>query len=184
MEPLVKDIMVPTGRFAKISDTATFSGAVMALERAHDDFMAGKREQITLLVTDAEGTVTGKLSRQDLVRGMTAFNAKNAGGGFEGLFLVDELRAETMTDKAVLWAFPLEEKCELAKDREIRNFIPAPDASEIIAPEQIINDALYRFAHYGHEFLFVMEGRLLVGILRFDDMYRIVAKLTKSACGI
>ena len=37
MEEHVKDFMVPIAKFPRISDTATFSGAVMALERAQEE---------------------------------------------------------------------------------------------------------------------------------------------------
>jgi hypothetical protein len=184
MEPLVKYHMVPTSRFAKISDTATFSGAVMAMECAHDDFISGKREQITLLVTDANGNVTGKLSPWDLARGLTTLGAKETGSVFRGLFLVEDINADVMADKALHWSYPLDQSCENAKNSQIRSFILSQDATEIIGPEQNLSDALYRFAYYRHEILFVMDGKLVVGILRFDDIYKIIVKMTKSACRI
>ena len=70
MESLVKDLTVPIAKFPRISDTATFSGAVMALERAQEEYLSGKREQRILLVTDSENKVVGKLSPLDVVRGL------------------------------------------------------------------------------------------------------------------
>lgn len=184
MEYIVKDYMVSANRFAKISDTATFSGAVMALERAHDDYLAGKREQEILLVTDGEGRVRGKLSPCDIVRAITLPPSDNSGGTFSGLFMVDALAVEEMTDKAVHWTYTLENSCERLKDEQIQHFISLPNATEIIGTEDNLMTALHRFSHYKHEVLFVMESHLVLGILRFSDLYKIVAKITKSICKI
>jgi hypothetical protein len=42
----------------------------MALERAQEEFLSGKREQRIMLVTDSENKVVGKLSPIDVVRGL------------------------------------------------------------------------------------------------------------------
>lgn len=184
MELIVKDHMVSVNRFAKISDTATFSGAVMALECAHDDYLAGKREQEILLVTDGEGRVIGKLSPNDMVRALTSAAVNDSGGAFRGVYMVDALAVEDMTSKGVHWTYPLEENCERVKDHQIQHFITLPDSTEIIGPEENLNSALHRFSNYNHEILFVMESHIILGIIRFSDMFKIVAKLTKSLCRI
>lgn len=106
MEASVKDFMVPIAKFPRISDTATFSGAVMALERANEEYLSGKREQRILLVTDSENKVVGKLSPLDVVRGLEPDYEK----------LVDEQSSvyvekfsyviQPMKEQTTLWAKP------------------------------------------------------------------------------
>jgi hypothetical protein len=96
----------------------------------------------------------------------------------------DALAVEDMTSRAVHWTYPLEENCERVKDKQIQHFISLPADTEIIGPEENLNTALHRFSNYNHQILFVMESRLVLGILRFSDVFRLITKITKSLCRI
>lgn len=182
MEALVKDLMVPIAKFPRISDTATFSGAVMALERAQEEFMSGKREQRIMLVTDSENKVVGKLSPIDVVRGLEP--------GFDKL--VDEQSSvyvekfdyviQPMKEQTTLWAKPLDDLCDKAKDVLVKDFIQPPKTSQIIDQEANLNIAFHRFVMYRHDSLFVLDGKKLVGLLRFSDVYREISRRIKEAC--
>lgn len=182
MEASVKDFMVPIAKFPRISDTATFSGAVMALERANEEFLSGKREQRILLVTDSENKVVGKLSPLDVIRGLEPNYEK----------LVDEQSSvyvgnfdyviQPMKDQAMLWAKPLDDLCVTAKDVLVRDFIQAPKAHQVIEQDATLNNAFHRFVMFKHDSLFVMDGKKLVGLLRFSDVYREIGRKIKETC--
>jgi len=184
MEAFVKDFMVPIAKFPRISDTATFSGAVMALERAQEEFLSGKREQRILLVTDAENKVIGKLSPIDVVRGLEPNYEK----------LVDEQSSiyvekfdyviQPLKDQTTLWAKPLDDLCDKAKDVLVKDFIQPTRASQVIDQEANLNSAFHRFVMYRHDSLFVMEGKKLVGLLRFTDVYKEISRKIKDSCGL
>jgi len=71
MEKLtVRDLMVPTDKFPKISESAGFYEAFVALETAQEKYLSGKSEQRILLVEDEAGKIIGKLSPIDLLRGL------------------------------------------------------------------------------------------------------------------
>lgn len=184
MESLVKDLTVPIAKFPRISDTATFSGAVMALERAQEEFMSGKREQRIMLVTDSENKVVGKLSPIDVVRGLEPDYDK----------LVDEQTSsrvesfdyviQPMRDQATLWSKPLDDLCSKAKNVQVKDFIKRPKPHQIIDQSESLNMAFHRFVMFRHDSLFVMDGKKLMGMLRFSDVYREIGRRIKDSCGL
>jgi hypothetical protein len=182
MEASVKDFMVPIAKFPRISDTATFSGAVMALERANEEFLSGKREQRILLVTDSENKVVGKLSPLDVVRGLEPDYEKlldEQSSVYVGNF---DYVIQPMKDQAMLWAKPLDDLCITAKDVLVRDFIQAPKAHQVIEQDATLNNAFHRFVMFKHDSLFVMDGKKLVGLLRFSDVYREIGRRIKETC--
>jgi hypothetical protein len=182
MEEHVKDFMVPIAKFPRISDTATFSGAVMALERAQDEYVSGKREQRILLVTDSENKVVGKLSPIDVVRGLEPDYEKlvdEQSSAYVGNF---DYVIQPMKDQAMLWAKPLDDLCTTAKDVLVKDFIQAPKAHQVIEQEATLNSAFHRFVMFKHDSLFVMDGKKLVGLLRFSDVYREIGRKIKDTC--
>jgi CBS domain-containing protein len=182
MEAFVKDFMVPIAKFPRISDTATFSGAVMALERAQEEYMAGKREQRILLVTDNENKVVGKLSPFDVVRGLEPNYEKMVDQ--QSSVYVDNFDyvIQPMKDQAMLWAKPLDDLCTTAKDVLVKDFIQAPKPHQVIDLSESLNHAFHRFVTFKHDSLFVMDGKKLIGLLRFSDVYREIGRRIKDTC--
>lgn len=184
METSVKDLIVPIARFPRISDTATFSGAVMALERAQDEFLSGKREQRVMLVTDSDNKVVGKLSPLDVIRGLEPNYDK----------LVDEQMSvyvekfdyviQPMKEQTTMWSNPLDDLCARAKDVLVKDFILPLKSSQIIDQDANLNDAFHRFVMFRHDSLFVMDGRKLAGLLCFADVYREITRRIKESCGL
>lgn len=184
MEASVKDFMIPIAKFPRISDTATFSGAVMALERAQEEYMSGKREQRILLVTDSENKVVGKLSPIDVVRGLEP-NFDNLVDQQSSTYVDNfDYVIQPMKDQAMLWARPLDDLCTTAKDVLVRDFIQTPKNHQIIDQEATLNSAFHRFVMFKHDSLFVMDGKKLVGMLRFSDVYREIGRRIKESCRI
>lgn len=182
MEAFVKDFMVPITKFPRISDTATFSGAVMALERAQEEFMSGKREQRILLVTDNENKVVGKLSPLDVIRGLEPDYEKlvdEQSSAYVGNF---DYVIQPLKDQSILWASPLDDLCSRAKDILVKDFIQAPRTHQVIDQEATLNSAFHRFVMFKHDSLFVMDGKKLVGLLRFSDVYREIGRKIKETC--
>lgn len=184
MDTNVKDLMVPIAKFPRISDTATFSGAVMALERAQEEYLSGKREQRILLVTDNENKVVGKLSPIDVVRGLEP-DYDNLVDQQSSMYVDNfDYVIQPMKDQALLWAKPLDDLCTRAKDILVRDFVQSPRNHQIIDQNETLNSAFHRFVMFKHDSLFVMDGKKLVGMLRFSDVYREIGRRIKESCRI
>ncbi len=182
MNGTVKDFMVPIGKFPMISDTATFAGAVMALDRAQEEYLSGKREQRILLVRDEDNKIVGKLSPIDVVRGLEPDYDKLVDEQASALVGNFDYVIQTMKNQVTLWSKPLDDLCSTAKDMLVRDFVSNPSQSQIIGAEESLNAAFHRFVMFKHDSLFVMDGQKLVGLIRFSDVYKEISRRIKEVC--
>jgi hypothetical protein len=181
-QSLVKDLTVPISKFPKISDSATFSGAVFTLEKAEEEFNAGKREQRIVVVVDKHNNVVGKLSPLDVVRGLEPNYDKIVDSQHSAHVGNFDYVIQSMKDQTLLWSSPLDDLCATAKDVLVRDFITAPRSSQVIDHEETLDKALHRFVVFRHDSLFVMSGDKLIGLLRFSDVYREISRRLRDTC--
>ena len=62
---LVKDLMVPLSEYATVPEGSTLFEAVLALEKAQEEFDHTKYKHRAVLILDSENRVIGKLSHMD-----------------------------------------------------------------------------------------------------------------------
>ncbi|EPR33119.1 CBS domain containing protein [Alkalidesulfovibrio alkalitolerans DSM 16529] len=182
MNERVRDFMVPISKFPMISEAATFAGAVMALERAQEEYLSGKKEQRILLIQDDEGRIVGKLSPIDVVRGLEPDYDKLVDEQASSRVVNFDYVIQSSKERALLWAKPLDDLCSLAKDVLVKDFIRHPTKSQTIESDEMLNIAFHRFVMFRHDSLFVMEDGKLVGLLRFSDVYREIVRRIKEVC--
>ncbi len=183
-EDKVRNFMKPTNKFPMIPDTATFAAAVLALEKAQDDYMTGKRECRTLLVYDQNDKIVGKLTPIDVVRGLEPQYESVMSPDVHPFMRNVQHVLDTMRERAVLWSKPIDDLCASAQNVRIKDFIQAPLPSQIVQAEESLNLALHHFVAARHDTLFVLDGKKLVGMLRFSDVYREIARRLKDVCRI
>lgn len=178
----VKSMMVPVEKFPRISQEVTFSEAVLALEKAQEDFIAGKQEQRILLVYDNENNkIVGKLTPIDVIRGLEPNYGKlvdtqsSIVRGFD--WLISSMREQMQQISA-----PWDDLCTKVKDVRVKEFLRKPGPSQVVQTEDSMNEALHRYILGGHDSLFVMDGQKLVGVLRFSDVYREILDRIKFVC--
>ncbi|MCK9240982.1 CBS domain-containing protein [Desulfocurvus sp.] len=183
MNGFVKNYTVPVDKFPRISDSATFAEAVLALDKAQEEFASGKREQRILLVADDANKIVGKLSPLDVVRGLEPdFDSlvdAQASSFVSSGYVIDAMKNQTL-----LWSTPLDDLCTTAKKTRVRDFLRKPGPSQVIEAEETLNIAFHRFVLFRHDSLFVTEHQKLVGMLRFSDVYREIAGRIKNVCGV
>ncbi len=182
MDEKVRDFMVPINKFPMILDTTTFAGAVMALEKANEEFMSGKREQRIVLVCNSENQVIGKLSPIDVVRGLEPNYDKVIDKRTSSFVSGFEYVIESMKGQAILWSEPLKDLCMKAQDVRIKSFLVPPSSTQIVQAEDNLNEAFHKFVLYRHDSLFVKEGEKLIGLLRFSDIWREIIRRIRDVC--
>ena len=180
----VKHYMVPIEKFPMIPDTATFTGAVIALEQAQEEFLAGKREQRILLVHDHENRIVGKLSPMDVVRGLEPDYDKLIDPTTHAFVSNFEYMIQSMREQTALWSKPLDDLCRKAKDIQIKDFMKPPQPNQVVRISDSLNEAFHRFVLGRHDSLFVTDGQKLVGMIRFSDVYKEIARRLKEVCRV
>lgn len=175
----VRDLMVAKDRFPKISNQATFFEALVALERAQENYLAGKTEQRILLVEDEHGKVISKISPIDLIRGLeTNYSRIDIGDAIRHSGLTYIWTA--MQKDYRLWEDPFKDLCRKSVEVKIRNFIRAPGEGQTVGPEDTLAKCFHIFVMNRHDSLFVVKGDEIIGLLRFSDVYRKIAQTMKE----
>lgn len=182
----VEDLMIPVGKFPVISQESSLREAILTLDRVEQEFSSGKREQRILLVVDQDNSVVGKLTPKDVIRGLEpnyerllASQAASLASNYGYV-----MHSQSILALQDMTTTPWDDLCAKSKDTRIKDFLLAPPRSQIVELDDTLNKALHRFILGKHHSLFVTNGKQLVGLLRFTDVYReILGKIKHVCCG-
>jgi hypothetical protein len=175
----IQELMRPVEQFPRISDQANFHEAVLALEKAQEEFRAGKAPQRILLVEDKKGTIVGKLSPMDLVRGLEPKYDKIDSLGDDIRFGLPQV-VRSMKEDYRLWQEPLGELCRKAGNIKVENMLNIPGKTQSVKLTERLDNAFHLFVTARHDSLYVMDGDDIVGLLRFSDVYAAICKVVKA----
>lgn len=180
----VWDLVIPAAEFPVISEEASLREAILALDTAHSDFMAGKRKQRLLFVLDSAGDVIGKVSPKDVLKGLIPNYANLADrqaaklpGDFD--YLRNSRALQGLMEYTVM---PWDDLCVMARDVKVKDFVLRPDQNQIVQLRDNLNKAIYRFILGRYDNLFVADDGKLVGMIQFADVYGMVLDRIKTKC--
>jgi len=176
----VRELMRPVEEFPRISSRSTFMEAVDALEKAQEEFGSGKRSQRILLVYDEDGEIVGKLSPMDVVQGLEPC--------YENIdslsrHQLSPILLESMKEELRFWQNPLSDLCRKAYNMKIEKFVRLPTAERMVNADDRMTRAFHLFVMGRHDSLFVRDGKKIVGLIRFSDVYKKIAQ-TMRECPI
>ncbi len=175
----VRELMVPTDRFPKISDNASLFDAAFALEKAQEAFLSGKAEQRSLLVENEKNQVIGKISPIDLFKGLEKnYNKVNVEETLDKFGLKYIWTA--MRKDYNLWESPFRDLCRKAGDVHVKDFVNIPGEGQTVDVEDTLAKCFHLFVVNRHDALFVLEKDKFAGLLRFSDLYRQVSQTMKE----
>ncbi len=175
----IRELMSPVEDFPRVSSETTFYDTLIALEKSQKDFKAGKSKQRILLVEDRDGTILGKVSPMDLIKGLEA--------NYEKIEKPDTLYRwglsyvlESMKEDYRLWQKPLADLCRRSAELKVELFATKPSKGHMVSVDDSIDQAFHLFVMARHDSLFVMEKDKVVGLLRFSDVYRKISEELKQ----
>jgi len=175
----VKDLMVAVDKFPRISENDPFFAALTALEKAQEDFLAGKSQQRIVLVENDQGKVVGKLSPIDLFKGLeTKYDQIDTEGILKKLgysYIWKKMQSDYN-----LWKSPFKDLCGKAASIQIKTFLNPITPGQSVSVDDDLSKCFHLFVMNRHDSLFVFEGKTLVGLLRFSDMYTEISQTMKE----
>jgi len=175
----VRELMVSIDNFPKISDKATLFDALSELETAQEAFLSGKSAQRILLVENEKKQVIGKISPIDLFKGLEKkYNKVNVEDTLEKFGL--KYIWTSMRKEYDLWESPFKDLCGKAGEIHVKDFVNIPNEGQTVDVEDTLSKCFHLFVVNRHDTLFVMEKKEFVGMLRFSDVYRELAKTMKE----
>ncbi|MGD8228640.1 MAG: CBS domain-containing protein [Desulfobacteraceae bacterium] len=176
----VRDLMVPLSEYATVSQEATLSEAILALERAQEKFDPKRQRHRAILVFDQNNKIVGKLSQLDILRALEPKYAEMgepgamSRAGFSPQFL------SSMVEKFSLWDAALEELCTKAARLMVKDIMYTPSEGEYVNEGASLGEAIHMLLMGHHQSLLVTRGEDIVGILRLVDVFKAVCDAMKA----
>ncbi len=176
----IKEIMVPLAEYATVRQGATLLDAVLALEKAQEEFEHYQYRHRAILVLDREGRVVGKLSQLDVLRALESEDHENGEVkqlmrfGFSPQFIRGVQKRKRYK------APPLEMLCARAADLKVEDFMQTPSEGEYVELDTPLDIAIHQLVVGDHLSLLVTDGQAIVGILRLPDAFAAVFHLMKK----
>ena len=176
----VKELMVPLSEYATASKGATLFEAVLALEKAQEEFDHTKYRHRAVLVLDNNKRVVGKLSQTDVLRALDP-HGENGNDikdlsqfGFSASFVWDLRKQQRLQQK------PLKDLCTKAARLKVEDIMQTPTEGEYIDYEAPLDIAIQQLVWGDHLSLLVTRDKDIVGILRLTDVFAAVFHAMKE----
>lgn len=176
----VKDLMVRLSEYATVQKDATLYEAVMALEKAQEEFDRNKYQHRAILVYGDNQKIVGKVSMLDVLTALEP-KYKNIGdpgllsrSGFNPQFLKD------MREQYALWDGPLHDISRKSFYIKVKDFMHTPTEGEFVDGEVTLDEAIHQLVVGHHHSLLVTDGGEIVGILRMADVFHKVWEVIKE----
>jgi len=168
---LVKELMVPLSEYATVPKGSTLFEAVLALEKAQEEFDHTKYKHRGVLILDQDKRVIGKLGQLDVLRALEPKDDDQGqiSGldqfGFSPKFIRNVLKRQRFQ------AAPLKDLCSKASIIKVEDIMQAPSEGEFIDLEASLEFAVLQLDMGHHLSLLVTQGNEIVGILRLSDVF-------------
>lgn len=166
-----KDLMVPLSEYATVPMGATLHEAVLALEKAQEEFTDNRYSHRAVLVLDEDGRVVGKLSQLDFLRALEERNKEDGEIGDIGKFGFSPTAIIAHGEKHRVKSLSGEEILKISQDARVEAFMQSVSVGEYIDENASLDTAVHQLTTGFHLSLLVTSGREIVGILRLADVF-------------
>jgi len=172
----VNELMVPLSEYATVSEDATLYDAVLALEKAQENFedKHTRYRHRAVLILDKKGQVIGKISQMDLLKALEPKYQSMIEGRGPQRFGFTKQFMKSMLQEYNLFADPLEDICRKAGEKNVKEFMYNPGEGEYVTENAPLREAIHQLIMGHHQSLLVTRDDKIVGILRLTDVFAAV----------
>ena len=177
---LVKDLMVPLSEYATVPEGSTLFDAVLALEKAQEEFDHTKYKHRGILILDKQKRVVGKLSHLHALRALEP--ADDGGQSFQELdqFGFSAQYIRNLKKMRRRQAAPLTDLCKKAAELKVEDFMHIAVEDEFIDHEATLDMAIHQLVQGNLLSLLVTRDGNTIGILRLADVFAAVYHTLKE----
>ena len=172
----VKDLMVPLSEYATVSEDATLYEAVLALEKAQENYedKHTRYSHRAILMLDKDGNVTGKLSQLDVLRAMEPKYQDMIRGEGSQRYGFTRKFMQSMLEDYQLFASPLDDICRKAGEQPVKKIMHTLTEGEYVSEDATLDAAIHQLVMGQHQSLLVTRDEKIIGILRLTDVFAAV----------
>lgn len=180
---IVKDLMVPLSEYATVQEGSTLFEAVLALEKAQEefDYEHTPYHHRAVLILNKDKRVIGKLSQLGVLRAILPKNERTQHiedinrFGFSTKF-INSLREKYRLEEGILD----EDIYKKATRMKVEDYMQTPSEGEYVDEMTSLDTAIYQLVIGTHLSLIVTRGNEIVGLLRMSDVFAAVFHAMKS----
>jgi hypothetical protein len=178
----VRDLMVPLSEYATVSKDASLHEAILALKEAHERFCQNRYKYTAILVSDENNVIVGKLSQQDVLRGLEP-KYRDIGdvrsmsiSGFTPEFL------RSMVESHGLWQKPLADICRKAATLKVRDLNYTPVSDKCVRENATLDEATHQLIIGHHQNLLVTGNDTgdIVGVLPLSVVFTEICTMVEA----
>jgi len=167
----VEDLMVPLAEYATVSSGCTLQEAVLALEKAQEEFDHSKYRHRSVLVLDINDHVIGRLNHLDALRALIPQQQNISGMGDPARFGFSNHFIRKLHQQRLQQAISLEQLCKNAREFKVEEYMRAPNNDEFILHTSGITTAIHQLVQENLRSLLVRKEKKIIGILRLTDIF-------------
>ena len=177
---LVKELMVPLSEYATVPEGSTLFDAVLALEKAQEEFDHTKYKHRGVLILDKNKNVIGKLGQLDVLHALEPKDENYSEINDLSQFGFSSNFVQNLRKHRRLQGAPLKDLCGKASKLKVEDFMQAPSEGEIIDQEAPLESAVLQLVMGRHLSLLVTKNKKIVGILRLTDTFAAIFHAMKE----
>ena len=177
---LVKELMVPLSECATVPEGSTLLEAVLALEKAQEEFDHTKFRQRAVLILDQNRRVIGKLGQMDVLSALEPKSDEPDNFSDLDQFGFSTNFVYKMHKQRLMAATPLKQLCSKASKLKVEDFMQATSEGEFIGEEETLEAAIMQLVMGRHLSMLVTRDDKIVGILRLTDAFAAVFHTMKD----
>lgn len=178
---IVKDLMVPISEYATVPEEATLFEAVLALEKAQEQYQQSQYSHRAVLILDKNQRVIGKLSQMDFLCALEPSDAN--------LEQIRKFKRFGFTRKAVALqqeeylknSPPILDVYSKAAQLKVTDFMQRPTEGEYVDENASLDMALHQLTAGSNLSLLVTRSADIVGVLRLSDVFAAVFHAMKKS---
>lgn len=176
----ITELMVPLSEYATVDEDTALCDAVMALEKAQEEFDRTRYRHRAILVLDKKKKVIGKISQLDVLRALEPRYAEILEGrGMHGLGFSKKF-LKTMLKDYHLFDSPLKDICRKVANLPVTQVMYAPTEGEYVEESSTLDQAIHQLIMGHHQSLLVTKGEDIIGILRLTDVFAALFHMMKE----
>ena len=176
----VKHLMVPLSEYATVTTGASLYDAILALEKAQDQYDRSKYQHRAVLVLDENGRFVGKLSQNAVVRALEHQDEATdrirdiKRYGFSDRFIYSQRELIQPTGGI------LENIGESARSLKVEDVMQTPTEGEYVEETTSLDTACHQLVNGAHLSLLATDGKEIVGVLRMSDVFTAVCRAIRK----
>ncbi len=177
----VKDLMVPISEYATVSEGSTVLEAVVALEKAQEDFAHTRYSHRAVLILGKDKRVVGKLNQFDFLRSLEAKEEDTGSLVDIDKFGFSAKAVALQREQSRLQETPLAEVFKETAKLKVEEFMQTFSESEYLDVKTSLRTAIHQMITDPHLSLLVFEKEDVVGVLRLSDVFAAVFHTMKTS---